>query len=134
LISEAGKYWIEYTDMFCTYATDTLVVEIDKAQNVPIQVACVSQGQYSLEIPIQTNSKYLWYKNDILMKVASLPKITVNGANAAKYQVQILNDYCSVMSMPTAIGLDVPSKLSVCHGSSLSIPKISNFKDFKWVG
>jgi hypothetical protein len=38
------------------------------------------------------------------------------------------------MSMPTAIGLDVPSKLSVCHGSSLSIPKISNFKDFKWVG
>ncbi len=133
-VSQAGKYWYEYTNGQCTFYSDTVEVIEEDIPSISIAQSCSKNNIVKLSVNNVSGVKYNWYQNGVSI---ALKDTVLIAPQEGKYIVEAFRNGCVTSSQEVSIGtgLSIPDFTTVCNGDSLKLlTKNENIITYNWTG
>jgi hypothetical protein len=133
-VSQAGKYWYEYTNGQCTFYSDTVEVIEEDIAPITISQSCTKDNVVKLSASKISGVKYNWYQNGV--SIASKDSVLF-APKGGKYIVEAFRNSCVTSSQEVSVGtgLSIPEFTNACNGDSLKLlTKNENITTYNWAG
>ena len=131
-VSQAGKYWYEYTNSQCTNYSDTVVVVEEELPKMTLTQTCIKDNSVKLNVNASSGVKYNWFQNGVAL---SAKDTTLTVSQGGKYMVETYKNSCFASSNEVNVGVYLPETINICNGDSLKLKSNSEIlPTYNWTG
>lgn len=131
-VSQAGKYWYEYTNSQCTNYSDTIEVVEEELPKITLSQTCIKDNIVKLNVNSAFGVKYNWFQNGVAL---SAKDTVLTVSQGGKYLVEINRNGCFTSSNQVNVGIYLPETIAICNGDSLNLKSNSDIlPSYSWTG